>query len=181
MMFRLLFILLFLPTPPGKKVISGHLVADKPWDYENTFSQIILKSKGKIIGRSNISGQGGFIYTFPDRVPKQVDIIYTELGMGADMYLQHIDLTDTTDTIRLTIPIPAHVGIDTAGKAICPKCNRTDETRELVYGIAQVVTKTRKSGKVIYSPAVGNKYYMGSCMQPAQGPKWHCNRDNIFF
>lgn len=181
MIYRLLFIFLFLPTPPGKKVVSGRLKADKSWDYDHTFSQVVLKSKGKIIGRSNITAQGTFTYTFPDRIPKQVDIHYTELGMGTDMYLQHVELTDTPDTMQLTIPVPAPTGTDSTGKTICPKCKKPDETRQLVYGDGQLVTKIRKWGRVTYSPIVKNKYYMGTCIRPAQGPKWHCNRDDIFF
>ncbi|MBC9914967.1 hypothetical protein [Chitinophaga varians] len=155
MIYRLLFILLFLPTtPPGKKVISGRLDTNKPKDYEASLSQIVLKNKGKVIGRSNITRQGEFISTIFDRRPEQVDILYTEFGMDAEMYLQHINLTNTTDTLRLTLPIPVPVATDGAGSAICPKCNKADKTREVVSGRIQRST---------------------------YGPHWRCNRDNIFF
>lgn len=69
-----------------------------------------------------------------------------------------------------------------SGKTICPKCNKTDETREVVYGIAPVVREIiDDAGNITYSPIVGGKYHMGSCVGSAQGPQWHCNRDDIFF
>ncbi|SJZ77032.1 hypothetical protein SAMN04488128_1011533 [Chitinophaga eiseniae] len=183
MIYQLLLTLLLLPAPPGKKVITGNIITDKPQTYSTAALQLLLKDKGKVVGKTVTDNQGNFTYSFPGSTPPQVDVLYSSLGISANAYLKTVDLTAASDTVRITLVLPAPVQQDAAGKTLCPKCNKSDETRVILNsGIAPKVTKiVEKNGKVTFSPIVGNIYYMGSCMGTTMDPGWHCNRDNIFF
>nr|WP_295872305.1 hypothetical protein [uncultured Chitinophaga sp.] len=183
MIYQLLLTLLLLPTPPGKKVITGSITTDNPKRYTVAALQLLLKDKEKVIGKTYTDNQGNFTYAFSGSAPQQVDVLYSSLGISANAYLKTIDLTDSADTTRVTLALPAPVQQDAAGKTVCPKCNKSDETRVILNsGISAKVTKiVDKKGRVTYSPIVGNIYYMGSCVVSTMDPGWHCNRDNIFF
>ncbi|QJB32516.1 hypothetical protein HF324_14420 [Chitinophaga oryzae] len=183
MIYQLLLTLLLLPTPPGKKVITGSVTTGEPKKYTTAALQLLLKDKGKVIGKTYTDSLGNFTYSFSGSAPQQVDVLYSSLGISANAYLKTIDLTGAADTTRITLILPAPGQLDASGKTICPKCNKSDETIVVLNsGITAKVTKiVDKNGNVTYSPIVGNIYYMGSCVGTTMDPGWHCKRDNIFF
>lgn len=103
-----------------------------------------------------------------------IDLYLTSIGVDAN-YLITLN-ADFKDTIIVRLP-KEYKG----NYPKCPKCNKSDKVFKTVYGLEQIVSFRIEKGDTIYSPKVGKKYYMGSCIDNEFNPRYFCDRDSLFY
>ena len=131
-----------------------------------------------VIARNIIQQDGTF--KISATADKDFDIYYRGIGVG-DTYVQTIKPTEK-DTVSLTFKVPRDYK-KYFGKAVCPKCNKHDQTIPIRYGLetAIMVQHITSKGDTIYTPYDNKKYYDGGCVTSDIDPKYFCKRDKIKF
>ncbi len=131
-----------------------------------------------VIARNIIEQNGTF--KISATADKEFDIYYLGIGV-ADTYIQTIKPTDK-DTVSLTFEIPKKYKKHFR-KAVCPKCNKHDQTVPIHYGLgsAIVIQLVDSIDKKTYTPYDKKNYYDGGCLTSEIDPKYFCRRDKIKF
>jgi len=183
MTFRLtiLALTIFAFTTKSDKIITGKIYStDNPQFYnvENIF--VILRSDNKPFDTVQTNNKGEFLAIIPSDKQKKIDILYSGIGFGT-VYLKHIKQL-SADTTNLQIDLANKFKKNIFGKAICPKCNKSNQVYKIRYGDAPVYTfRVSENGDTTYSPIHNGVYEAGTCVSSAQSGQWYCGRDKIEF
>lgn len=166
-------------TTPKKETIFIGTVTTKTENKGNVLGLCIeLRIDTVVIARNTIQQDGTFKLSAP--ADKEFDVYYHGPGVR-DTYVQSVKPTDE-DTISLTFKLPKDYKKH-FGKAICPKCNKHDQTVPIRYGLgsARVNQQIDSKGDTTYTPYDKKNYFDGSCVTSDIDPKYFCKRDNIKF
>ena len=146
--------------------------------WTNGIDELTLKVKGRVIEKILTDKDGvGTIKKDTIKKYKEIDIFLTSVGVE-ELYLKTID-NSTIDRWEINIPRYYKMKL---GRAVCPKCNKTDKVYKAIYGEGQILTlKINDKGDTTYSNISGRNYYMGTCVTNDLNPLWHCERDKIEF
>ena len=146
--------------------------------WNNGIDELTVKTKGRVIEKILTDKNGlGTIKKDTIKKYKEIDIFLTSIGIE-ELYLQTID-NSTIDRWEINIPRYYKMKL---GRAVCPKCNKTDKVYKAIYGDGQILTlKINDKGDTTYSNISGRNYYMGTCVTNDLNPLWHCERDKIEF
>lgn len=165
-------------TPKKETIFIGTVTTDYK-NKENIFGLYIeFRIDSLVIARNIIQQDGTFkISTTAD---KEFDIYYCGIGVG-DTYLQTFKPT-SKDTVSITFKIPKNYK-KKYGKAVCPKCNKKDQTIPIRYGwgSAIVIQHINSKGDTANTPYYKKNYYDGGCVTSYIDPKYFCERDKIKF
>ena len=131
-----------------------------------------------VIARKVVQQDGSF--KISASADKEFDIYYRGIGVG-ETYILTIKPTNK-DTVSLTFQIPKDYK-KIFGKAVCPKCNKHDQTVPIRYGLesAIVIQHVDAKGDITYKPYDKKNYYAGDCVTSDIDPKYFCKRDKIKF
>jgi hypothetical protein len=104
------------------------------------------------------------------------DLYLTTIGVNGT-YLATIDCK-LTGLIEIILPKTYKMRF---GKAICPKCGKTNKVIKAIYSEAPIVVRKVVKGDTIYSPIYKSRYYMNTDVTNNLDPKWYCERDNLLY
>jgi hypothetical protein len=144
-------------------------------------SQIIglhffVKADKKIMAKTVIDTARKYSLNFMPSEETSFDFFIT--GFGIDTILLKSYRTFPSDIITWNIELPIkHKKV--LGKAVCPKCDKTDLTYPIVYTDPPLVQQTIKNGDTIISCIVNNKYYADTDVHGLLSPNWYCKRDKV--
>jgi hypothetical protein len=158
--------------------ITGHLKKN-PKDTSAFIQSVVVFVKGdnKVLAKTLTDDKGDFTITFTPKNEKSFGFYCT--GIGIDTLLLSSVITFESDTPEMTFYIPGQHKKNSFGKAICPKCKRTDKVYKIEYGDAPVMTRhISKSGDTTYSPIYKGTYQESCIVGPA---KYYCDRDKAKF
>ena len=146
--------------------------------WNNGVDELTVKKNGRVVEKLLTDKNGlGAIKKDTIKKYKEIDIFLTSIGVE-ELYLQTIN-NSTIDRWEINIPRYYKMKL---GKAVCPKCNKTDKVYKAIYGDGQILTlEINHKGDTIYSNISGRNYYMGTCVSNDLNPLWHCERDKIEF
>ena len=141
--------------------------------------QLELRENSLVKGQTIIQMDGTFIMRA--KLDKDADLFYKGIGINGEVFIQTLQQT-SSDTIFLTIEIPKNY-TKKWGKAVCPKCNKQDQTLPIKYGLgsAILVRHIDKNRDTTYLPYNNKKYFDGNDITSDLDPKYFCKRDNIKF
>ena len=172
---------IFAFTTKSDRIIKGKIYSsDNPQFYtvENIF--VILRCDNKPFDTVRTNDKGEFLAVIPIGKEKAIDILYSGIGFGT-IYLRRINqlYSDTTD---LQIDLNNNYKKNTFGKAICPRCNKTNQVYKIRYGDSPAYTmQVMENGDTTYSPIHNGIYEAGTCISSRQSALWYCDRDKIEF
>lgn len=174
------FLTTFLPsdTADVTQIKLNYYRTEDNQVWNKGIDELTIKTKGRVIDKILTDNNGlGTIKKDTIRKYKEIDIFLTSIGVE-ELYL----LTINNSTIdRWEINIPRYYKIK-LGRAVCPKCNKSDKVYKAIYGDRQILKlKIDKKGDTTYSNILGRNYYMGTCVTNDLNPLWHCERDKIEF
>jgi hypothetical protein len=171
----------FAFTSKSDKVITGKIYSsDNPQFYsvENIF--VILRSDNKPFDTVRTNNNGVFSAVIPISKQRNIDILYSDIGLGT-VYLKFIKQL-SADTTKLEFDLANKYKKNIFGKAICPKCDKTNKVYKISYGMAPVYAMTiNDNGDTTYSPIHNGVYEAGTCVSSRQSAQWYCDRDKIEF
>ena len=146
--------------------------------WNNGIDELTLKTKGLVIEKILTDKNGlGTIKKDTIKKYKEIDIFLTSIGVE-ELYLETIK---NSSIDRWEINIPRYYKMK-LGRAVCPKCDKTDKVFKAIYGDGQILRlTTNDKGDTTYSNILGRNYYMGTCVTNDLNPLWHCERDKIEF
>ena len=183
MTFRLTILALTILafTTKGDKVVTGKIYSsENPQFYSVENILVILRCDNKAFDSVWTNSKGEFSAIIPSAKQKKIDILYSGLGFGR-IYLKHLKEL-SADTTNLEIDIINTYKKNIFGKAICPKCNKSNRVYKIRYGDAPIYTfKINSHGDTTYSPIRNGVYQAGTCVSSAQSASWYCDRDKIGF
>lgn len=108
---------------------------------------------------------------------RALDIFYLETG-APDMYIQTVQPT-IKDTVSLNFTISRRYK-KRMGRAVCPKCNRHDQTIPIHYGMKTITVYNNPPPYTTYDGFGRKEIYDGGCNSHSS-PKYRCKRDKINF
>lgn len=165
-------------TPKKETIFIGTVKTDtKNVDY--IFGLLIeFRDENLVIAKNFVQQDGTF--NISATADKEFDIYYRGIGV-VDTYIQTIKPTEN-DTVLLTINIPNDYKKH-FGKAVCPKCNKHDQTVRIRYGLrsAIVIQRIDSKGDTTLTPYDNKNFYDGGCVSSEISPKYFCKRDNVKF
>lgn len=131
-----------------------------------------------VIAKSILQQDG--IFKISAKADKEFDIYYRGIGVE-NTYVQTIKPTDN-DTVSLTFKVPKDYKKH-FGKAVCPKCNKHDQTVPIRYGLEStiVIQHVDSKGDTTLIPYDNKYYYDGGCVTSDINPKYFCKRDKVKF
>lgn len=144
---------------------------------ESSIDQITIKHKNEIFAKV-IADKEGYVY-IPSSLRNDsinYDLFLTTLGVNGT-YLTSID-SKTKGLIEINLPKVYKMRF---GKAVCPKCGRTNNVCKAIYCEAPIVVMKIVKKDTIYSPIYKGKYFMASDVTNELDPQWYCKKDNILF
>ncbi len=164
-------------TPKKETIFIGTVTTDTK-NKDNIFGLFIeFRVDTLVIARNIIQQDGSF--KISATADKEFDIYYRGIGVG-DTYIQTIKPTDK-DTVSLTFKVPKDYKKH-FGKAVCPKCNKHDQTVPIIYGLKTIVVYTTDQPPYTTYDGYGKKeIYDGGCVTSDIDPKFFCKRDKIKF
>lgn len=170
--------LLTFSPKSSETVIFGQVTADEKTRVNVVGVQVDVRLDTTVIATGFIGKD--LTFTIPAVFDKTVDLYYKSIGVQ-DAFLQSVSPTEL-DTIKIAIQLPKTYE-KKLGKAICPKCNKTDQIVPIRFGMgsAMLVTHLDLDGNKILLPYDKNYYYAGSCMTSLIDPQYFCKRDEIKF
>jgi len=162
----------------SETVIFGQVSADEETRTNIVGVQVDVKLGTTVIATGFIGEN--LTFTIPVVFDKTVDLYYKSIGVE-DAFLQSVSPTEL-DTIKIAIQLPKTYE-KKLGKAVCPKCNKTDQTVPIRFGMgsAMLVTHIDLDGNKILLPYDKDNYYAGSCLTSHIDPQYFCKRDEIKF
>jgi len=139
---------------------------------------ISLRNEHTVIDQCFVESDGTF--KLKAIIDRELDLYYRGVGIDTT-YIQKISPTDK-DTIRLIVVIPG-IYKKRWGHAVCPKCNRSDQTVPIQYGLGttSIAQEINKHGDTTLLPYNKKKYFAGTCIRSLLDPKYFCRRDKIKF
>ncbi len=184
MTFRLTLLaltILAFTTTKSDKIITGKIYSsENPKFYSVGNILVILRCDNNPFDSVWTNDKGEFSAIIPSDKQKGIDILYSGIGFGT-IYLKHLKEL-SADTTNLEIDIINTYKKNIFGKAICPKCNKSNRVYKIRYGDAPIYTfKINSHGDTTYSRIRNGVYQAGTCVSTAQSPSWYCDRDKIEF
>lgn len=139
--------------------------------------QITMQHANEIVAKV-MTDKDGFVYISSSlrKDSTDYDLFLTTLGVKGT-YLTTID-SKTSGSIEISLPKIYKMRF---GRAICPKCGRTNKVCKAIYSEAPIVVMKILKGDTIYSPIYKGKYYMDSDVTNNLDPKWYCKNDDILY
>jgi len=174
----LLTIILLSDTVDVTQIKLNYYRTDDNQAWNNGIDELTIKTKGRVIEKILTDKDGlGTIKKDSIKKYKEIDIFLTSIGVE-ELYLQTIN---NSSIDRWEINIPRYYKMK-LGRAVCPKCKKTDKVYKAIYGDGQILTlKINDMGDTTYSNISGRNFYMGTCVTNDLNPLWHCERDKIEF
>jgi hypothetical protein len=158
--------------------INGHLKKHpKDTSAVIAYLRVFVKGNNKILAESLTDGKGNFELTFTPEKEKSFDFYCVQPELDT-MLIASVTGFES-DTPEMNFFLPSQPKRNALGKAICPKCKRTDKVYEIEYG-DPIVSSLRigKSGDTTFSPIYKGKYRTG-CLSGSA--KYYCDRDKVKF
>ena len=104
--------------------------------WNNGIDELTIETKGRIIEKILTDKNGlGTIKKNTIKKYKENDIFLTSIGIEK-LYLHTID-NSTIDRWEINIPRYYRMKL---GRAVCPKCSKTDKVYKAIYGDGQILT-----------------------------------------
>ncbi|MEI7597218.1 MAG: hypothetical protein WCK02_15830 [Bacteroidota bacterium] len=144
--------------------------------YSNGFDQITIQNKKEIVARI-VTDKNGLV-TFSKDIIKDFidyDLFLTSIGVSGT-YLTTINYK--TKFVEICLPKKYNIRL---GKAVCPKCEKTNKVIKVSYSGTPVLVKKIINGDTIISPIYKDRYYMGTDVTNNLNPLWYCQRDSLLF
>ena len=164
-----------------ERIIMGKIYSsNNPQFYSVKNVFVILRCDNKPFDTVLTNSTGDFSIIIPNDKQKNIDILYSGIGFGT-VYLKRIEQL-SADKTNLQIDLADNYKKNIFGKAICPKCNKTNQVFKIRYGDAPVYAfRVSKNGDPVFSPIHNGVYEAGTCVSSAQSGQWYCDRDKIEF
>ncbi len=135
-----------------------------------------VKANKKVIAQTIIDSTRNYAISFlPD---KEIIFDFFITGFGIDTILLKSYKTFPGEIITWNIELPIKYK-KIAGKAVCPKCSKTDLTCPIIYNNPPLVKPVVKNKDTLVRCIVNNKYYADSDVHSLISANWYCSRDNI--
>ncbi len=156
--------------PTHTLIVTGECTGGTPH-----IMSIVVVADSKVVASTRLDSALHYNVFITDYGQEYFDFFIT--AGGDTLLLQSDALKGCGEGCELnfTLPMP-HERTD--GKAICPKCRKTDEVAKIIYGeSAPSVIVEEVDGKKIRIPCI----YGGTCTQPLLPVHWYCRRDKVKF
>jgi len=139
--------------------------------------QITIQKHKDIIARIITDSKGvGYISRDLINDLSDYDLFLTSKGvMGT--YLTTIN-AKTSGVVEIILPKTYQMRL---GKAICPKCQRTNNVFKAIYTDPPIRVRKTIKGDTIYSPIFKGRYYMPTDVSNELDPHWYCKKDDLLF
>lgn len=167
-----------IPQPNPSTVIIGKITSDPANADDLLGLRVAFQYGDSMLAGAMVNADGEFEVAIAIHEP--IDVYYQGIGV-AKTFVQTIPPA-TQDTLWLNWQLPKRYP-KRGRRAICPKCNRFDQTIPIRYGLGEDVVKVSvdRMDDTMATPAAKKEHLNGGCLTSGFDPKFYCKRDGVRF